>query len=121
MAHKCTAAIVHCIDFRIQAAINQWLEDRGIMGDTDRISIAGASKASNHDVVMQNLKISAQLHEVDTIILTQHRDCGAYGGDETELINDLHSLVSKVQAEIPEVKVVPLIIEPVWAIREIQL
>lgn len=78
MAHTCTGAILHCIDFRLGPAIKNWLEEQELLGDCDIISIAGATKDMSFP--MEQLVLSHQLHKTTTIILMNHTDCGAYGG-----------------------------------------
>lgn len=36
MSHKCEAIVVHCMDFRLQSYINQWLEANLPFGSYDR-------------------------------------------------------------------------------------
>ena len=56
-------------------------------GSFDLFDIAGASKnisSPKHEdekhVVMENIATSIQLHHISTVILSNHIDCGAYGG-----------------------------------------
>lgn len=78
MAHTCSSAVLHCIDFRLGPAIKNWLEEQNLLGDCDIISIAGATKEM--EFPMGQLVMSHELHETKTIILMNHTDCGAYGG-----------------------------------------
>lgn len=80
MAHHCKAFIVYCMDFRIQKAMREFLEKENLMGDCDVISIAGGVKQA--DFVMSQLDISVGLHGATDVILSNHTDCGAYGGSE---------------------------------------
>lgn len=87
MAHNCKAAIIHCIDFRLGPAIKAYMEERGLLGDCDVIAVAGAAKdlvepgsESDRDFLMRQIDISKQLHHINTVILMNHTDCGAYGG-----------------------------------------
>jgi len=100
MSHTCQAAVIHCIDFRFQKAIADYLEQAGVVS-YDRISVAGAAKNiaipendAEKAYVLNQIDISVRLHEVKEIILIHHEDCGAYGGKSTfasdEVEHDTH-------------------------------
>lgn len=78
MVHHCKYLVVHCIDFRLQKSIKDYLEKNGLLGDCDIVSIAGAVK--NSDFLLEQLDISVNLHGVQEVVLVNHTDCGAYGG-----------------------------------------
>jgi carbonic anhydrase len=81
MSHTCTNALVRCIDFRLEPAIQKYLNDNNLAGDTDIIAFAGAVKDINDGLaVAGQLELSHQLHATKTIILMNHTDCGGYGG-----------------------------------------
>ena len=117
----CKAVIIHCSDHRIQPALNNWLDKQDLLGSVDRISIGAAVKEHNHEIVLENLKLSTLSNTIEEVILVQHRDCGAYHGDESQLLNDIQSLTHKIKSHLPNASVTALLIEPVWAVREIQL
>ena len=75
--HICKATVLHCIDFRIQRFLNEYLEER-FAGSYDRISVAGGVR----NVPLDQFEVSIRLHQPKTIVLIQHEDCGAYGGSE---------------------------------------
>lgn len=92
--HTCEAAVLLCIDLRFHeekksknflSAIRKHLGIEHI----DPIVLAGAAKnlASPEDenfkkVVLRNIEISASLHGTKHVVLTNHIDCGAYGGSD---------------------------------------
>lgn len=87
MSHTCSSALIRCIDFRLTSAINKWMEEKGIMDDCDVISIAGISKAiaenpegTDAKFVLNQIQLSHKLHDIKTLYLVHHTDCGAYGG-----------------------------------------
>ena len=122
MAQTCTNAVVHSADFRIQSTISKALEEMGVTRDgVDRISLYGGCKAENHDIIIQNITASVRTHRIDQVVLTQHKDCAAYEGNEDSLQSDMTSLAKKVLEKFPELSVKMLLLEPVWAIREIRL
>lgn len=73
--HACEALAVHCIDFRIQRFLNEYLERR-FPGAYDRVALAGGVK----EFPLEQCGTSVRLHGPKTILLIQHEDCGAYGG-----------------------------------------
>ena len=75
--HICKATVLHCIDFRIQRFLNEYLEER-FAGSYDRISVAGGVR----NVPLDQFEVSIRLHQPKTIVLIQHEDCGAYGGSK---------------------------------------
>lgn len=112
MSHTCTGAILHCIDFRLGPSVKKWLEEQGLLGNCDIISVAGATKAM--DVPMAQLELSHKLHRTSKIILMNHTDCGAYGGraafdsDETETETHFKAMTKAkeaLNAKLPGVEV----------------
>ena len=114
--NKNLSIVISCIDYRF------WTETlplfRKKYGDFDLISMAGASKnlispAEPEDKIalIKNVKTSIELHDPKRIILTNHLDCGAYGGSkkfnsENEEIefhkNELLKAKEVIQKEFPE-------------------
>lgn len=84
MSHTCSAALVRCMDFRLESAIEAYLSEKNLTDDVDVISIAGAAKDLNDGsmggAVESQLGLSKKLHDIGTIILMNHTDCGGYGG-----------------------------------------
>ena len=74
-----------CIDYRFWPDTLPKLKKR--YGAFDLIEIAGASKnlispqeKEDKEALLDNIEISIRLHNPERIILTNHTDCGAYGG-----------------------------------------
>ncbi len=87
MKHTCEAAVLHCIDFRLAQALEEYKKSQNIIGDCDVISVAGAvgnivnpKQESDREFVLRQLGLSKKLHDIKKIILINHTDCGAYGG-----------------------------------------
>lgn len=78
MPHYCKYLIAHCIDFRLQKAIKDYLEKNGLLGNCDIVSAAGGVK--NTDFLLEQVDVSSSLHKIQEVILLNHTDCGAYGG-----------------------------------------
>ncbi len=79
--HSCDALVVACIDFRFQSYIRDWLTKQ-MKGKTyDYVGFAGSTKSL--DTIMGQLDISVRLHQIKTVVLIHHEDCGAYGAEST--------------------------------------
>ena len=102
--HECEAAVVTCMDFRLQEHINQWLEDNGLNGNHDRIAFAGGVKEL--DTIMGQLQLSFKLHDIKRAILINHEDCRGYGeaGTPEKHSEDLRNAAVQVEEQLPGVK-----------------
>ena len=84
MAHKCTAIMFHCIDFRLIGETRRWMREEGLLGDCDVVSVAGAAKQiadgspEVRDFLLNQIRIARDLHHVSRVILAHHSSCGAY-------------------------------------------
>ncbi len=86
MNHKEKVSIVlSCIDYRFWPDALPLLEKK--FGEFDLIELAGGSKnlaspatEADKQAVLESIKVSVDLHGANQIILTNHTDCGAYGG-----------------------------------------
>lgn len=119
MSHGCKYLIVQCMDYRLQNAIEDWKRTKGISGDVDVVSVPGACiDLANYSLgtceanyVMKGIILAYEKHGVRNIILTQHEDCGAYGGksafasDEAELaktIGDMKKTKKALLEKFPD-------------------
>ena len=121
MPHACKALIIHCIDFRFAKAIKKYLEDQNLFGDIDIVSVAGAVKnivepkeRGHADFLMKRIDISKTLHDIKQVILMNHTDCGAYGGEQSfgsaeeereKHLSDLKDAKIKILKKNPELEV----------------
>lgn len=126
MAHTCKALIIHCIDFRLQPALREYLENKKLFGSVDVVSIAGAVKdlvrsdQPQSAVLFRQVQISHNLHAIKEVYLVNHTDCGAYGGHEAFLdeqqeisthTDDLRTARAIIGRAFPGLKVTLLIAE----------
>jgi carbonic anhydrase len=79
--------VVSCIDYRFWPIALPLLQKE--FGDFDLIGLAGASKniasplhEADRHAVLESIRTSISLHNAETLILTNHLDCGAYGGSK---------------------------------------
>lgn len=77
--------VISCIDYRFWPKTLELLKTK--YGDFDLIEMAGASKnlisplePEDKISLLENIGISIKLHNSKKIVLTNHIDCGAYGG-----------------------------------------
>jgi carbonic anhydrase len=117
------------MDYRIQTAIDAWIKEQKYEGDIDRISVGGSCK--EEQLALANIRLAAKLHEVETVVLTQHEDCGTYGGqaswesreaERQALVADMKDLKRQVAEALPKVAIRTLWIGREgsgWALKEV--
>jgi carbonic anhydrase len=86
------AMILGCIDPRLQTPVRDYAVKQGLEGKYSQFIFAGAAIgavapkfADWHKTFWDNLAITIQLHNIQSVIAIDHRDCGAakvaYGDD----------------------------------------
>lgn len=121
MFHTCKALILRCIDFRFGKAIKKYLEEQGLLGDIDIVSVAGAAKnlvspnsPSDTEFILRQIEISKKLHNIKELILMNHTDCGAYGGrkafgsdgaEKTQHIEDMKKAGKLIHTRYPDLEI----------------
>jgi len=90
--------VAHCIDFRLQAYLDIWLQGKLGHGNYDRVSLAGG--VFDFDTILEQVRIAEHLHEIKRVILINHEDCGAYGaaGNYERHRMDLEEASRKIKA-----------------------
>lgn len=75
--YSCEALVVHCMDYRLQKHLNDWLDKNPGSGQYDRLAIAGGVL----DVyqVLKHVEMTVRVHKIKKVILVNHEDCLAYG------------------------------------------
>jgi carbonic anhydrase len=103
--HTCQAIVIHCIDFRLQKSLNDWLGRRFGLSDYDRVSLAGG--VYDFYTILRQVEISDRLHKIKKVILINHEDCGAYGDEGTpeRHAHDLREAERKIEALFPHLDV----------------
>jgi len=77
----CEALVVHCIDYRLQKHLNDWLDKNAGAGNYDRVSIAGG--VLDIYPVLKHVELAVRSHKIRKVILINHEDCLAYGSAAT--------------------------------------
>lgn len=101
--------------------IFSYLKERGLVGACDEVSIAGAVKPIVDDpngpaaqTLLKQIELSKTLHHIDTVILMNHTDCGAYGGraafsslaeEREKHAQDVRAVRDLITARFPELTV----------------
>lgn len=117
--------VLLCIDYRFWPHAIPMLEKK--YGSFDLIEMAGASKSlvsplekEDRVTLLENIEISIKLHHPEKLILTNHTDCGAYGGSskfsshEEEIIfqkNELSKAKMIAKEKFPQLGIEALIID----------
>ena len=78
------AMLLSCIDPRMQEPVSKYLAGRGLTGKYSQFTFAGAAIgavapkfADWHNTFWENLAASIELHNIKSVIVIDHRDCGA--------------------------------------------
>lgn len=105
MAHTTDAIVVHCIDFRFQKFVSDWLDKN--LGDLhyDRVALAGG--IFDLYTILKQVSISDRLHKIKKVILLNHEDCGAYGveGTHERHVSDLMAAENVIEKLYPHLDV----------------
>jgi carbonic anhydrase len=79
------ALLLSCMDFRLMDDIERYMTGRGLRDKYDHIVLAGASLGAVtnkypawNKTFWEHLDIAIKLHNIHTVIVMDHRDCGAY-------------------------------------------
>ncbi|OGF28670.1 hypothetical protein A2477_00535 [Candidatus Falkowbacteria bacterium RIFOXYC2_FULL_47_12] len=112
------------MDFRLTREMNKWMENKGYAGDCDLVSLAGAGKAiadgtPECETLLNQISLSAKLHNSSCVALIHHSQCGAYAGaytfanaeeEKAQQIADM-----KKAAEIIKAKNPTMAVKLIWA------
>lgn len=79
------ALLLSCMDFRLMDDIERYMSGRKLRDKYDHVVLAGASLGAITDkypawskTFWEHLDIAIKLHNIHTVIVMDHRDCGAY-------------------------------------------
>ena len=84
MKKKYKAMVLSCMDPRFQPLVFNYLKRRKLTGKYSAFTIAGAAvgvTASKfkkwHSTFWENLNATINLHQIEKLIVINHKDCGA--------------------------------------------
>jgi carbonic anhydrase len=102
---QCQALIVHCLDFRLQKPINDWLQRHYGLSDYDRVSLAGG--VLDLEAVLKQVELCVRVHGIRRVVFVNHEDCRAYGeaGNPDRHVADLHHAEKRCKEQFPHLEV----------------
>ena len=84
MKKKYKAMILSCIDPRFQSKVFNYLKKENLMENIVLLQLLGSAVGVTHtkfkkwhNVFIENLSTSIQLHKINRLIVINHQDCGA--------------------------------------------
>jgi len=94
--------VVTCFDFRLQEALERWLNQTIGYGDFDRVSMAGSIK--DWEAASAQIALAVRLHNVTEAYLIAHENCMAYQAEGTyeRLTHDLRRAREALRRDHPE-------------------
>ena len=123
MKKKFKAMVLSCIDPRFQNLTHNHLKKKKLTGKYSAFTIAGAAVGVTHNKFKQwhktfydNLVTSIQLHQIEKLIVINHKDCGAAkiinGGKKfnSSIENEIHkesfkNIKKKLKKKHPDLKI----------------
>lgn len=130
------AAVLCCFDHRINLAVRKFLQ-RNAITHPDMIIVAGGAKTLasprndfERDFILEQIRLSINLHACRRVILMSHSDCATYGGlarfkgdGETESVHhkaELQRAAELVASEFPAVAVETYFVkfDGIWESKE---
>jgi hypothetical protein len=101
----CEVVAIHCIDFRVQHFLNDWLTERFGKQNYDRVAWAGGAK--DFIYIQDQIAIARRLHNIKKVILINHEDCGAYGpaGTKERHVSDLSYAERMIKVQYLDIEV----------------
>jgi carbonic anhydrase len=82
---KTEALVLSCMDYRLIDDVESFMAGRGMRGKYDHVVLAGASLGAVtekfpawNQTFWEHLGIAIKLHHIHSVIIVDHRDCGAY-------------------------------------------
>ncbi|MGG7055270.1 carbonic anhydrase [Nitrosomonas sp. ANs5] len=82
---KAKTLLLSCMDYRLMDEIERYMLRKGLYHNYDHIVLAGASLGAITEkypawtrTFWDHLDLSVTLHGIHTVIVMDHRDCGAY-------------------------------------------
>ncbi len=86
VSHKAKALLITCMDYRFIDSFYKEAEELGIEHSYDRVALAGdiknlvkPAKPNDAELILRQIEISKELHDIDEVVIISHQNCGAYG------------------------------------------
>lgn len=85
MATQAKALLITCMDYRFVDAFYKEAHELGIEHSYDRVAIAGdiknvvrPEKPDDAELILRQIEISKDLHNIEEVVIISHQNCGAY-------------------------------------------
>lgn len=93
------------MDFRLQKYIEDWANKN--LGEKNYDRVAWAGGVFDLEGILNQVRLSKKLHDIQKVILVNHEDCGGYGeaGTIQKHTEDLKSTKEKILVENPNLEV----------------
>ena len=102
---KYKAMVLSCIDPRFQSKVFEHLKKRKLIGEYSSFTIAGAAIGVTHlnfknwqKTFIENLLTSITLHQINKLIVINHKDCGA-----AKLVNNKRIFNDTIEKKIHKI------------------
>ena len=102
MSKRYEAMVLSCMDPRFQKPVHKYLKEKKLTGKYSAFTIAGGSIGVTnekfkkwHSTFWENLETSIKLHNINKLIVINHKDCGA-----AKIANKEKKFNSKVENKI---------------------
>ncbi len=86
MSQTAKALLLHCMDYPYVHETLHFMKAQGLDRQYDDVGAAGAAKnlvdpydPSDVDFIIRQIEIAKKLHDIQEVVIVNHRDCGAYG------------------------------------------
>ncbi|MFA6285343.1 MAG: carbonic anhydrase [Parcubacteria group bacterium] len=82
--HACKVGVIMCLDFRFRRQTLYCIEEAYRVRAFDLASLPGSSRGVSRDsqMAISCVTVPCDLHDIETLIIVHHMDCGAYRGSE---------------------------------------
>ena len=94
------ALLLSCMDYRLMDDVERYMAERGLADKYDHVILAGASLGAITDVFpswqqtfWDHVDIAITLHNIQRVILLDHRDCGAF----KVLLGETHTATPNIE------------------------
>jgi len=107
------------MDYRFITAIREHIESLDLTERYDDVAVAGSTLAVSRphdapggDFILEQVRISHELHGIRQVVLINHQNCGAYGemedasGERMQHETDLRKAAKVIQDRFPDLDVV---------------
>lgn len=82
--HACRVGVIMCLDFRFRRQTIYCIEEAYKVRAYDLAGLPGSSRGMSRDsqMAISCVTVPCDLHDIGTVIIVHHTDCGAYRGSE---------------------------------------